>query len=409
MDLTGYNRITNGPSRVQLLTANELLEKIKDSYCSSIDLFHCYFSIKLSKSSRDLINVYWLNGTLLSLQRLPQGWKSSLFFAELALRLTFNPRMIKTFRHKYNIPIHTFPYTHPDEIVSRYVDDIMISSKKDKGEDHHILCCKFVLYCLETVGFKIKLKKCAFFSSNLTFLGRYYDLNNNTHKIHPNKLKAFTNYRVPRSPAELASRLASLNYERVYAILAKVIAAPLYSLIKKDDFHWTLVHSRAWFDLLFLYSMALELVFISPSDHLVLSTDASNNAIGYGAFKFDPNTFQLQLAMTDSKLLNQADRNKSTITKEVISLLYCLHSMEYQIRQSEHEVILLSDAQSISQIQRFRNTSDYYLQIALFLASLNKVKILFIPGTANLLADSLSRRMADSLIKKRKLNQPRIS
>ena len=53
--------------------------------------------MKLSKASRDLINVYWLNGSLLSLQRLPQGWKSSLFFAELALRLTFNTRMIKTF------------------------------------------------------------------------------------------------------------------------------------------------------------------------------------------------------------------------------------------------------------------------------------------------------------------------
>merc|ERR1711954_540383 len=149
LDLTGYNRITNGPSRVQLLTPNELLEKVKNSYCSSIDLFHCYFSIKLSKSSRDLINVYWLNGSLLSLQRLPQGWKSSLFFTELALRLTFNPRIIKTFRQKYNIPLHIFPYTHPDKVVSRYVDDVMISSKKDKGEDHHNLCCKFVLYCLE--------------------------------------------------------------------------------------------------------------------------------------------------------------------------------------------------------------------------------------------------------------------
>ena len=104
-----------------------------------------------------------------------------------------------------------------------------------------------------------------------------------THKIHPNKLKAFTNYRVPRSPAELASRLASLNYERIYAELTKVIAAPLYSLIKKNKFNWTAAHSRAWFDLLFLYSMALELVFISPSDHLVLSTDASNNAIGFSA------------------------------------------------------------------------------------------------------------------------------
>ena len=153
--------------------------------------------------------------------------------------------MIKTFRQKYNISLHMFPYTHPDEVVSRYDDDVMISSKKDKGEDHHILFCKFVLYCLETVGFKIKLKKCAFFSSNLTFLGRYYDLNNNTHNIHPNKLKAFTSYRVPRSPAELASRLASLNYERIYAELTKVIAAPLYSLIKKNDFNWTLVHSKA--------------------------------------------------------------------------------------------------------------------------------------------------------------------
>ena len=93
--------------------------------------------------------------------------------------------------------------------------------------------------------------------------------------------------------------------------------------------------------------------------------------------------------MTDSRLLNQADKNKSTITKEVISLLYFLQSMEYQIRQSEHEVILLSDEQSISQIQRFKTTNDYNLHISLFLASLNKVKILFIPGTENVLADSL--------------------
>ena len=143
------------------------------------------------------------------------------------------PEWLKTFRTKYNIPIKLFPYTHPNEIVSRYVDDVMISSKRNKGEAHHILCCKFVLYCLETVGFKIKLKKCSFFSSNLTFLGRYYDLNNNTHKIHPQKIKAITNYRVPRSPAELARWLASFNYEHIYAELAKVIAAPSYSLIKK--------------------------------------------------------------------------------------------------------------------------------------------------------------------------------
>ena len=143
--------------------------------------------------------------------------------------------MIKTFRAKHGISMKQFPYTHPNQIVSRYIDDLMISSARNKGEAQHILCCKFVLYCLETVGFKIKFKKCSFFSSNLTFLGRYYDLNSSTHRIHPQKLKAFTNYRVPRSPAELASRLASLNYEHIYAELAKAIAAPLYSLIKKTS------------------------------------------------------------------------------------------------------------------------------------------------------------------------------
>ena len=109
--------------------------------------------------------------------------------------------------------------------------------------------------------------------------------------------------------------------------------------------------------------------------------------------------FQLQLAMTDSRLLSRMDKNKATITQHVISLLYCLHSMEYQIRQSDHEVTLLSDAQSISQIQRYCNTRDYYLQIALFLASLNKIRVVFIPGSANLVADSLSRRMADTYLK----------
>ena len=43
------------------------------------------------------------------------------------------------------------------------------------------------------------------------------------------------------------------------------------------------------------------------------------------------------------------------------------------------------------------------------MASLNKVQILFIPGTANLLADSLSRRMADSYFQNEESQSPKIA
>ena len=71
---------------------------------------------------------------------------------------------------------------------------------------------------------------------DFTFLGIIYNLKKETIFIQEEKLSVIDSFCSPRSRAELFSRMSSFNYYRNYITRLKIVAAPLYFLLKQEEF-----------------------------------------------------------------------------------------------------------------------------------------------------------------------------
>ena len=117
------------------------------------------------------------------------------------------------------------------------------------------------------------------------FLGHQFNTEVGITSIPPVRLEAIKNFRVPRSCAELLSRLSVLSYHRRYLLLIKLVSAPLQQMGMSGNFIWTEVHQRSWKALLLLASLEIESHVIDKTKPLFLATDSSQISIGWVLFQ----------------------------------------------------------------------------------------------------------------------------
>ena len=130
-------------------------------------------------------------------------------------------------------------------------------------------------------GFKIGPNKFAPFVRTFKFLGHYFNTSQGTTKIPPARLEAIKNFRVPRSCAELLSRLSVLAYHRRYLLAMKLVVAPLQTMAMSGIFDWREEHQKSWKALLLLASLELESHVIDKTRPLFLATDSSQISIAW--------------------------------------------------------------------------------------------------------------------------------
>ena len=102
------------------------------------------------------------------------------------------------------------------QVLIIYMDDLCIMSSK-KADDHvalHGRVLEFLLYSCARAGFKIGKNKFSPFVKSFKFLGHQFNTEVGITSIPPVRLEAIKNFRVPRSCAELLSRLSVLSYHR---------------------------------------------------------------------------------------------------------------------------------------------------------------------------------------------------
>ena len=152
-----------------------------------------------------------------------------------------------------------WPWTHVDQVIIIYIDDLCIMSPR-KVEDHvelHGRVLEFLLFSCARAGFKIGKNKFSPFVKSFKFLGHQFNTEAGITSIPPVRLEAIKSFRVPRSCAEVLSRLSVLSYHRRYLLLMKIIAAPLQKMGMSGDFVWTELHQKSWKALLLLASFVL--------------------------------------------------------------------------------------------------------------------------------------------------------
>jgi hypothetical protein len=113
------------------------------------------------------------------------------------------------------------------EKVLNWSDDILIFSKTPEEHVKHV---ETVLNIIKEHGFFLKLSKCEFFQTSITYLGHL--INCDGIMPDPKKLSAVKGWPTPKSILDVRSFLGLANYFRRYVKSFSEIAVPLINLTK---------------------------------------------------------------------------------------------------------------------------------------------------------------------------------
>ena len=205
-----------------LLNLRHFTVKLKGSKVfSKIDLTKAYHQIPLDEASQKKATVLTPWGAW-QFKRLAMGLKNT--------GQSFQRLMDHIFGDMPNLFV--------------YMDDLIIFSDREQenAENIHLLIVEFVLFCSVRMGLKFARNKTVIMSNEFKFLGHTFK--NSANSIPESKKNNFKKMRAPRSRAETISRLASISYfENTLPQLRKV-AAPLFNMVKSEQFQWTDVENN---------------------------------------------------------------------------------------------------------------------------------------------------------------------
>ena len=274
-----------------------------------------------------------------------------------------------------------------------YLDDVIIYSRTVSDHLKHV---REVLRLLRDAGVSLKISKCAFFDTSVTYLG---------HVIRPGRLEverrnvvSIERAQPPRNQTELRSFLGMCNvYRRFVKGFAK-IAAPLNRKTGKDQpFEFEVLTDEE-------YEAFEELKkrLISPpilalpryGKRYTLDTDACGYQVGCALLQEQPDGTRLPIGYW-SRALSSAEKNYTTTEKECLAVVWSiltlrpyLYGNTFNLR-TDHEALrwVLNLADSSGRLARWR------LRLAEY-----DYEVQYRPGVKHQLADGVSRlRVKDAL------------
>ena len=272
------------------------------------------------------------------------------------------------------------------------MDDLCAFSPMDVpgAVELHGRVIEFLLWLTVRAGFRIGPNKFNPFVKTFKFLGHYFNANDGTTSIPPARLEAIKNFRVPRSSAELLSRMSVLAYHRRYLLAMKLVAAPLQELAMSGEFHWTEVHQRSWMALLLLAELEIESHVIDETRPLFLASDASQISVAWVLFQLIAG--EIIVINLDGKLLKGCDRRKPAAICESLGIMFSLIANEAVIKSHPLHTVLLTDCIGLAAILRSKGTNSKMLEYALFLSTFPNLHVRYTVGSSLFYADLLTRQ-----------------
>jgi hypothetical protein len=121
-----------------------------------------------------------------------------------------------------------------DDFIVVFLDDILIYSKSEEEHERHL---SLVLEALRKNPFYAKMKKCAFWLSEVSFLGHV--INQHDISVDPNNVATMVKWQRPSNVTEIHSFLGLASYYRRFVQDFSIIAKPMTRLTEKGvTFKW---------------------------------------------------------------------------------------------------------------------------------------------------------------------------
>ena len=203
---------------------NELLTSLgpigKDTFFTALDLLWGFFHIELHERDKQKTAFTTPMGRF-EYNRMPMGMKTAPAAFQRLVDIAIMQEM---------------PYP-----TACYINDILLASP---GEEHHLRHLQLLLRRLRETGLKLKVEKCEFFQTEVTFLG--HKLTRQGIKACNDKIEKIKNFPVPTTVRELRSFLGLASYYRKFILDFSRIVKVLTNALKEGQFKWGVAEQAAF-------------------------------------------------------------------------------------------------------------------------------------------------------------------
>ena len=343
-------------------------------YYSSLDLLSGFWQLELDEASKPKTAFIGHYIGLYEYNRLPMGLKNSASSFQRLLEIVLRGMLYKS--------------------ALCYVDDILILSKSFSEHLGHL---EQLFQRLASANLKIKIRKCEFFSPEITFLGHVLTLNGL--KINQRNTEKILQLPNPTSVKQTRSLLGLFSYYRRFIPSFATIAAPLHNLLKAETaFEWTKECTQAVQTLKEKMANPPVLKFPDFSKKFLLQTDSSGTGFGVVLAQYDGDVetriHERPIAYA-SKTLSAAQRKMPAIYLEANAVAFGFkvfrafllgHFTEVQVDHAPLKWLLTTS-----------QPSGKLMKVALKLSEFD-FEVKYKPGIDNIVPDALSRYPESCLV-----------
>ncbi|GFW56357.1 retrovirus-related Pol polyprotein from transposon 412 [Trichonephila clavipes] len=206
-------------------------------------------------------------------------------------------------------------------------------------------------------------------------------------EVDPEKVASILDIPPPKNVKELQSFLQTCSWFRRYIQDFAKISRPLSYLTKKKvKWQWGFDQQNTFQTLKNSLTTPPVLKQADVTKPYIIRTDASNYALGAVLLQGEgSDEHPIEYA---SRLLTPAERNYSTTEREALAVVWALKKFRGYIEGTE--ITVASDHQPLKWLLNLKSPTGRLARWALEIQSFN-LKVQYIPGKANVVADMLSR------------------
>ncbi|KAK3542049.1 hypothetical protein QTP86_011349 [Hemibagrus guttatus] len=247
--------------------------------------------------------------------------------------------------------------------VIAYIDDILVYSA---SMEEHVIQVREVLARLQQHHLYVKLEKCEFHRSQVTFLG--YVISHQGVEMDTVKVQAVTGWPEPSTVRELQRFLGFANFYRRFIRNYSSVAGPLMSLLrgKPKKLSWTDQARTAFLQLKDRFTTAPILRHPDPELPFVVEVDASCSGIGAVLSQRRGEPGKLHPCAFHSRKLTAAERNYDVGNRELLAIKAALEEWRHWLEGARHPFQVLTDHRNLEYLRGAKRLNPRQARWALF-------------------------------------------
>jgi hypothetical protein len=245
-----------------------------------------------------------------------------------------------SFMEAMNKMLHEFL----DDFVVVFLDDILIYSKTEEEHEQHL---RLILDALRKNQFYGKLKKCAFWLSEVAFLG--HAINQQGIAVDPKNVAVVVEWKRPSSVSEIQSFLGHAGYYRRFVPNFSSITKPLTKLLEKGvPFVWTNDCKISYQALKNKLVNDPILALPESGKSFIVYTDASRIVLGCVLMQ------EGRVIAYGSRQLKKHEGNYPTHDLELAAIVFALKSWRHYLYGESCDIYTDQESQHNSTVHYFR-------------------------------------------------------